>query len=92
VKANRLSALLLFLMLSVAGAQQTNPPPSVTNGSAIEALKEKAEKGDAPAQFELAYRYGKGLGVNKDEKEAVIWFGKAADQGYALAEFALGKR
>ena len=35
--------------------------------------------------------YGFGEGVAKDEVEAVKWFRKAADQGYALAQWFLGE-
>src|SRR6187551_2008571 len=31
-----------------------------------------------------------GIGVGKDEKEAVLWYGKAASQGNAAAQFNLG--
>ncbi|MCD7798298.1 MAG: SEL1-like repeat protein, partial [Akkermansiaceae bacterium] len=38
----------------------------------------KAEQGDAEAQYELGVCYFKGEGVEKDEKEAVRWYRKAA--------------
>ena len=34
--------------------------------------------------------YEKGIGVGKDEKEAVIWYGKSAAQGNAAAQYNLG--
>jgi TPR repeat protein len=34
--------------------------------------------------------YGKGLGVPQDYAEAVTWYRKAAEQGYAVAQYALG--
>ena len=52
--------------------------------------KAKAEKGLAGAQSFLGDMYGDGLGVAKDEAEAVKWYRKAADQGYATAQFNLG--
>ncbi|MSR43556.1 MAG: hypothetical protein EXS19_05920, partial [Pedosphaera sp.] len=39
------------------------------------------EKGDASAQYNLGVMYANGLGVPKDEVEAVKWYRKAADQG-----------
>ena len=32
----------------------------------------------------------KAIGVGKDEKEAFVWYGKAATQGSAAAQFNLG--
>ena len=56
----------------------------------VEALKAKAEKGDARAQFSLGVRYSLGDGVAKDEAEAVKWYRKAADQGDAFGQGNLG--
>ena len=54
------------------------------------ALIETAEKGDAPAQFNLGLSYANGLGVTKDEVEAVKWYRKAAEKGNAEAQLNLG--
>ena len=43
---------------------------------------------DTWVQVGLSYKYGEG--VAKDKKEAVKWFRKAAEQGAARAQFALG--
>ena len=40
----------------------------------------------------LGNRYSKGEGVEQDFKEAVKWYRKAADQGYAYAQNNLGFR
>ena len=60
----------------------------------LEAIKAKAEKGDAEAQLFLGISYldselGEFLGV-KNWAEAEKWFRKAADQGSVLAKDALG--
>ena len=55
-----------------------------------DALREKAEKGDATAQSDLGAMYAAGDGVAKDEAEAVKWWRKAAEQGDALAQYNLG--
>ena len=55
------------------------------------ALKRRAEKGDAEAQNNLGLMYVKGQGVEQDFKEAVKWFQKAADQGFAAAQYNLGR-
>jgi len=41
-------------------------------------------------QFSLGKRYYDGLGVAKDEMEAVKWFRKGADQNHAGAQYMLG--
>ena len=50
----------------------------------------KAEQGDAQAQHNLGAMYEKGLGVAKDDVQAVLWYRKAADQGLAQAQSNLG--
>jgi TPR repeat protein len=49
-----------------------------------------AKEGDADSQFNVALMYERGIGIGKDEKEAVAWYGKAASQGSAAAQFNLG--
>jgi len=49
-----------------------------------------AKEGHVDSQFNVALMYEKGIGVGKDEKEAVVWYGKAASQGSAAAQFNLG--
>jgi TPR repeat protein len=44
-----------------------------------------AQKGDSEAQNELAIIYAEGLGVKRDDKEAIKWFFKSAEQGNANA-------
>ena len=34
--------------------------------------------------------YADGLGVAQDDTQAVLWYGKVADQGYAEAQYRLG--
>ena len=48
-----------------------------------------AKEGHADSQFNVALMYEQGIGVEKDEKEAVVWYGKAASQGNAAAQFNL---
>ena len=56
-------------------------------------LMEKASQqvGDAEDQFNLGTMYYKGDGgLKKDYEKAMEWWQKAADQGYAQAQFNLG--
>ena len=53
-------------------------------------LVERAEGGDAIAQFNLGLMYDNGEGVPEDDTQAVKWYRLAADQGNAFAQFFLG--
>jgi len=56
----------------------------------IEALRAKAEQGDAQALASLGYMYSIGFGVPQDDAEAVRWYRLAADQGHDRAQYNLG--
>ena len=56
----------------------------------IDALRVRAEAGDAFEQFFLGSRYNSGRGVPQDDAEAVRWYRMAADQGHATAQANLG--
>ena len=49
-----------------------------------------AKEGHSDSQFNLALMYEQGIGVGKNEMEAVVWYGKAASQGNSAAQFNLG--
>lgn len=49
-----------------------------------------SEKGHADSQFNLGLMYEQGIGVGKDEKEAVRWYGESATQGNSAAQFNMG--
>ena len=67
-------------------AQRLLAAMSSENEEAIAAAKElnklikAANGGDLEAQYQLAGRYAKGEGVEKNEEEAFKWYKKAADQ------------
>ncbi|QCE34635.1 sel1 repeat family protein [Acetobacteraceae bacterium] len=65
-------------------AQMQEPLPD------IPALKQKAEAGDAKAQFDLGLLYVEGIGMSHNEAKAVEWWRKAADQGDRDAQYSLG--
>ena len=48
------------------------------------------KEGHADSQFNLGVMYEQGIGTTKNEKEAVIWYTKAAEQGNSGAQFNLG--
>src|SRR5947207_960160 len=51
--------------------------------TAIKLLRPLADQGDVVAQFNIGISYKNGFGVPKDEGEAIKWFRKAGDRGYA---------
>jgi TPR repeat protein len=64
-----------------------NPNPSPTPPpSDFDAVRRQAEEGNAEAQNKLGALYRDDRSVLKDDAQAVAWFRKAAEQGYAPAE------
>ena len=61
----------------------------MTFGANISELKNKAEQGNAEAQYSLGVCYRCGDGVEKNLEEAIKWYKKAAEQGYAKAQYNL---
>ena len=51
----------------------------------------QAQHGQADAQFQLGLILFHGLGVYIDEDSALVWFHKAAEQGYVRAQYNLGE-
>ena len=56
----------------------------------FDALRRKAEAGDAKAQFDLADAFSEGKGVAKDSAKGMEWLKHSALQGYAGAQVVLG--
>src|SRR5205809_541257 len=79
--AKLLIAALLWLTASAAYAVLQ---------SGVAELTQKAEAGDAQAQFELANAYQKGNGIERNDPIAFEWCRKAAEQGHAKAQNTLG--
>lgn len=51
-----------------------------------------AREGSAEAQIGLAEMLAEGIGVGKNDAEAVSWYRKAAEQGAPIAQYVLGNR
>ena len=73
------AALMWSYAILLAGCGETEKTP-------LEKMTSNAKKGDPGAQNNLGLRYFNGDGVEKDLAQAVVWFRKAADQGYASAQ------
>src|SRR5579863_7931386 len=54
-------------------------------------LKDIAMSGVVEAQFVVAFLYENGLGCPIDKSEAVRWYQKAAESGFAAAAHSLGR-
>lgn len=94
------AASLLILWLAIAGAALTGPASADYRAGkdayergdyalALSAWRPLAEAGDANAQYNLGAMYSDGLGVPKNDAEAVRWYRMAAEQGHAEAQAAL---
>ena len=80
-----------FLITILLSALTALPAFAATAADYYRIAAENAKHDDPQAQCLLGmlHLYG-GDGVSKDHHEAVKWFRKAAEQGYAPAQFRLG--
>jgi hypothetical protein len=53
-------------------------------------LRLAAEQGHARAQFAVGLGYNNGVGVPRNNAEALKWYRRSADQGHPAAQFFLG--
>lgn len=58
--------------------------------TALKEWRPLAEQGNAITQYNLALMYKNGEGIAEDNFEAVKWYKRAAEQGYASAQNNLG--
>lgn len=88
------TAFVMFAPLSAARAQvSADPSTPVAAQSPVDdfnALQASAAGGDPRAQFAIANDYYRGLGVPQDYRQALLWYSKAANQGFAPAQTQLG--
>lgn len=59
-------------------------------GARFQSLEQRAEAGDADAQFELGNILDRADGVPRNLLAAAAWYQRAADQGHARARLVLG--
>jgi TPR repeat protein len=52
-------------------------------------VRQRAQEGDANAQYNMGYRYYYGIGVKEDVHRAKGWFARSASKGNHLAKQAL---
>src|SRR5262249_15704384 len=86
------SFVLFFVVLigisTVSGQDKGDPgtPQILTCSSA----RQRADAGDAVAQYTVGKCYMRGSEVPRDDREAAKWFVAAAAQGLSAAQFTLG--
>jgi len=85
LSALRLVITLLFIFFTILKFPISSPVTPIK----IAAWMQSANQGDAKAQFNLGVVYHDGNVVTKDDKEAIKWWRKSADQGNADAQKAL---
>ena len=56
----------------------------------MKTLIQKANQGNAEAQFSLGYAYAGGDNVEQSDTQAVYWYQKSAEQGDADVQYVLG--
>src|SRR5512138_3288229 len=81
--------LFLFPCAALADEPKTAGEPIECN-STFNIWREAAQQGNAEAQYYLGTLYWNGVGVNKNDAEAVQLYRRAAEQGYAPAQYDLG--
>ncbi|GAB5405874.1 MAG: hypothetical protein Aurels2KO_41050 [Aureliella sp.] len=57
---------------------------------AFKKFQTAAKQGHADSQFNLGLMYEQGIGVERNEMQAVAWYGQSATQGNSAAQFNLG--
>ena len=72
---------------------QNRGRPSATGGpepDEVQSLRQRAEAGDAKAQYSLGMAYHRGKEIPEDYEKAAKWFRRAAEQGDTAAQCFLG--
>src|ERR1700680_2903914 len=87
--------IVLSVLVSTAFTQQNPGPVMIQNqtGALLTGtanVRQRAERGDAEAQYTLGHDYLVGAGVPQSQKQGAEWYAAAAAQGLAQAQFALG--
>jgi TPR repeat protein len=87
------AAILVLLLFSSALADGPAGLQAIKNGDYVTAFRELfplAQAGDSRAQIYIAWFYGDGLGVQRNDEESVTWYRAAAEQGQVAAQVILG--
>jgi hypothetical protein len=75
---------------AIPATQVASTSPTAQGFPSLEQIRQRADAGDASAQFILGTRYATGEDVSQDYGIAARWFQKAAEQGLVIAQDTLG--
>jgi uncharacterized protein len=96
-KISKMNPARFFLLaitalgFGLARSQEARTPVCPRDEKDFIAVQQKASANDPAAQTTLASCYDLGMYVPPDGKESIGWLTKAANQGYAPAEYELGR-
>ena len=88
--------LSLFLLahsrqkLAMLSFQLVNLKKPIENVQRLEVINRQGDLLDSDVQLEMGLRFSYGFGIPKNDEEAVKWYLKSAEQGYAAAQCNLG--
>lgn len=86
---NLIQPLVILIVFLMSWTSVVQAEDSTTDGLA--ALQQRAEAGEADAQYLLGELYLLGKGVERDTEKAIPWLEKAAHQQNLLAAETLGQ-
>ena len=84
-----LTAAVAFAGGTLAGSAVA-ADETARDGNYVQSVLERAEAGDASAQFQAGVLHQRGEGVPKADLVAVAWYRRAAEQNHAWAQHNLG--
>jgi len=104
IRNRRIMAIIALLVVVGAGAWVVSsmmPDGDVESASPVrkrkmddlvtpEKILQRAQQGDAEAQWKAGELYHNGDGVRQSDRDAVEWFQRSAEQKFVLAATALG--
>ena len=93
MKLKRAIAAVVLVSAFAAPAAAGTFEDAIDSGDyakALRLLRPLANDGDTIAQYNLGLIYATGRGAQQDYSAAALWFRKAAEQGYALAQSISG--
>lgn len=91
-----LKAALFTALFATAGMAQAELVANVPLDTSryeqmsVSDLTARANQGNDHAQFYLAKRYQKGIGIQQDSRKAIEWYTRAANQNVTPAQLNLG--
>ena len=70
--------------------KKNTDPETAHDLEAYALAQQEAQQGDIAAQFRLGWMYANGRGTAQNDRRAVEWYTKAAEQVYDAAQSTLG--